>query len=91
VAGLVCGLLLTAPYADRPLGETEALLPAYAAVVLIVDAIAATLLLVQFAVRREVTVNVHRAQVMRKLGAKSLPELARISDRLNAIPSAQAD
>jgi FixJ family two-component response regulator len=40
---------------------------------------------------REVTVKVHRAQVMRKLGAKSLPELARISDRLNAIPSAQAD
>jgi FixJ family two-component response regulator len=40
---------------------------------------------------REVTVKVHRAQVMRKLGAKSLPELARISDRLNAIPSARAD
>jgi FixJ family two-component response regulator len=40
---------------------------------------------------REVTVKVHRAQVMRKLGAKSLPELARISDRLDAIPSAQAD
>jgi FixJ family two-component response regulator len=40
---------------------------------------------------REVTVKVHRAQVMRKLGAKSLPELARISDRLNAIPSAQTD
>jgi FixJ family two-component response regulator len=40
---------------------------------------------------REVTVKVHRAQVVRKLGAKSLPELARISDRLNAIPSAQAD
>jgi FixJ family two-component response regulator len=40
---------------------------------------------------REVTVKVHRAQVMRKLGAKSLPELARISDRLGTIPSAQAD
>jgi FixJ family two-component response regulator len=40
---------------------------------------------------REVTVKVHRAQVMRKLGAKSLPELARIGDRLNAIPSARAD
>jgi FixJ family two-component response regulator len=40
---------------------------------------------------REVTVKVHRAQVMRKLGAKSLPELARISDRLGTIPSAQTD
>jgi FixJ family two-component response regulator len=40
---------------------------------------------------REVTVKVHRAQVMHKLGAKSLPELARISDRLGTIPSAQTD
>ena len=39
----------------------------------------------------EKTIKVHRAQVMRKLGAKSLPELARISDRLGTIPSAQTD
>jgi FixJ family two-component response regulator len=38
---------------------------------------------------REVTVKVHRAQVMRKLEARSLPELARIADRLKAILSAQ--
>jgi signal transduction histidine kinase len=50
VAGLGLGLLLAAPFADRPLQGTEALLPAYAAVVLIVDVIAATLLLAQFAV-----------------------------------------
>jgi FixJ family two-component response regulator len=31
---------------------------------------------------KEVTVKVHRAQVMRKLEAKSLPELVRIADRL---------
>lgn len=33
---------------------------------------------------KEITVKVHRAQVMRKMEAKSLPELARIADRLNA-------
>lgn len=33
---------------------------------------------------KEVTVKVHRAQVMRKLEAKSLPELVRIADRLKA-------
>jgi FixJ family two-component response regulator len=37
---------------------------------------------------KEITVKVHRAQVMRKLEAKSLPELARIVDRLKtAIPA----
>jgi hypothetical protein len=41
VVGLGLGLLLAAPFADRPLQGTEALLPAYAAVVLIVDVIAA--------------------------------------------------
>jgi hypothetical protein len=50
VAGLLLGLLLTAPFAGTPLEGTEALLPAYAAVVLLVDLIAATLLLAQFAV-----------------------------------------
>lgn len=38
---------------------------------------------------QEVTVKVHRAQVMRKLEARSLPELARIADRLKTILSAQ--
>lgn len=32
----------------------------------------------------EVTVKVHRAQVMRKMQAKSLPDLVRIADRLGA-------
>lgn len=37
----------------------------------------------------EVTVKVHRAQVMHKMQAKSLPDLVRIFDRLNAgIPKA---
>ncbi len=30
----------------------------------------------------EVTVKVHRGQIMRKLRAKSLPELVRMADRL---------
>jgi hypothetical protein len=58
VAGLGLGLLLAAPFADRPLQGTEALLPAYAAVVLIVDVIAATLLLAQFAVNGAVALLV---------------------------------
>jgi FixJ family two-component response regulator len=32
---------------------------------------------------KEITVKVHRAQVMRKLEAKSLPELVRMADRLS--------
>lgn len=36
---------------------------------------------------REVTVKVHRAQVMRKLEARSLPELVRMADRLKTTPS----
>ncbi|ORE93315.1 response regulator [Aurantimonas sp. 22II-16-19i] len=32
----------------------------------------------------EVTVKAHRAQIMRKMQAKSLPDLVRIADRLNA-------
>jgi FixJ family two-component response regulator len=36
----------------------------------------------------EVTVKVHRGQVMRKMGATSLPDLARMSDRLQiALPT----
>lgn len=35
---------------------------------------------------KEVTVKVHRAQVMQKLGARSMAELVRIADRLQAIP-----
>ena len=31
----------------------------------------------------ESTVKVHRANLMRKLGARSLPELSRMADRLN--------
>jgi signal transduction histidine kinase len=58
VVGLGLGLLLAAPFADRPLQGTEALLPAYAAVVLIVDVIAATLLLAQFAVHGAVALLV---------------------------------
>jgi FixJ family two-component response regulator len=36
---------------------------------------------------KEVTVKVHRAQVMRKLEARSLPDLVRMADRLRALPS----
>ena len=39
---------------------------------------------------KEVTVKVHRAQVMRKLEAKSLPELVRMADQLG-IPPGRAD
>ena len=31
----------------------------------------------------EITVKVHRGQVMRKMKAASLPDLARIADKLN--------
>jgi DNA-binding NarL/FixJ family response regulator len=34
----------------------------------------------------EITVKVHRSQVMQKMGAKSLPELARMADKLNLAP-----
>lgn len=50
VVGLVGGLLLVAPFAGTPLAGTEALLPAYAASVLLLDLVAATLLLAQFLV-----------------------------------------
>jgi FixJ family two-component response regulator len=36
----------------------------------------------------EVTVKAHRRQVMQKMGAKSLPELVRIADRLGVAPEA---
>jgi FixJ family two-component response regulator len=36
----------------------------------------------------EITVKVHRAQVMRKMEARSLPELVRIADRLTAADGA---
>lgn len=36
----------------------------------------------------EITVKVHRAQVMRKLGARSLAELVRMADRLGLAPKA---
>ena len=58
VVGLLLGLLLAAPFAGTPLHGTEALLPAYAAVVLVVDTIAATLLLAQFAVHGSVALLV---------------------------------
>jgi FixJ family two-component response regulator len=37
----------------------------------------------------EITVKVHRGQVMRKMHASSLPELARIADKLNLTPETQ--
>ena len=39
---------------------------------------------------KEITVKVHRAQVMRKLEARSLPELVRIADLLKPMPSANS-
>lgn len=48
-AGLLLGLLLAAPLSGAPLDGTEAFLPAYAALVLVVDVIAAALLLAEFA------------------------------------------
>jgi FixJ family two-component response regulator len=36
----------------------------------------------------EITVKVHRAQVMRKMGAKSLPDLARMADKLEFLSGA---
>lgn len=50
VAGLLIGLLLAAPFAGTALKGTERWLIAYAAIVLVVDMIAATLLFAQFAV-----------------------------------------
>ncbi|HEX2525417.1 MAG TPA: MASE4 domain-containing protein [Geminicoccus sp.] len=49
-AALLLGLLIAAPFSKTVLHGTEALLPAYAAAVLIIDMIAVTLLLGQFAV-----------------------------------------
>ena len=34
----------------------------------------------------EVTVKAHRSQIMHKMGAKSLPELVRMADRLSGAP-----
>jgi FixJ family two-component response regulator len=34
----------------------------------------------------EVTVTAHRSQIMHKMGAKSLPELVRMADRLSGAP-----
>lgn len=49
-AGLLTGLAVAAPAARTPLAGTELLLPAYAAAVLILDLVVATLLLAQFVV-----------------------------------------
>jgi FixJ family two-component response regulator len=38
---------------------------------------------------REITVKVHRGQVMRKMQASSLPDLARMADRLKLAPPGQ--
>jgi FixJ family two-component response regulator len=35
-----------------------------------------------------VTVKAHRRQIMQKMGAKSLPELVRMADRLGGPPEA---
>jgi hypothetical protein len=58
VAGSLLCLLIAAPFGSVPLAGTSTLLPAYAAVVLVVDLIAATLLLSQFAVHGAVSVLV---------------------------------
>lgn len=58
VAGSLLGLLIAAPFGGVPLAGTATLLPAYAAVVLVVDLIAATLLIAQFAVHGTVSVLV---------------------------------
>jgi FixJ family two-component response regulator len=34
----------------------------------------------------EITVKIHRGQAMRKMHASSLPELARMADKLNLAP-----
>ena len=34
----------------------------------------------------EITVKVHRGQVIRKMKAASLPDLARMADKLNLVP-----
>jgi FixJ family two-component response regulator len=39
---------------------------------------------------KEITVKVHRSQVMRKLEARSLPELVRMADLLKPMPSANS-
>ena len=39
----------------------------------------------------EITVKVHRGQVMRKMNATSLPDLARMADRLKLTPSKPDD
>jgi FixJ family two-component response regulator len=36
----------------------------------------------------EVTVKAHRRQIMQKMGAKSLPELVRMADRMGGVPEA---
>ncbi|RDJ26922.1 GHKL domain-containing protein [Bosea caraganae] len=49
---LVLALLVTAPYARQPAASTEALLPAYAAAVLVVELLTAALLMALFYVQR---------------------------------------